>query len=166
MKHLLLLLFLPVTPAALNAQNVMGVGLGVHNHETGTLELTFQSDKGRVHLAYTVGPLRMRGIYREPVLEDGYTETSHGYLTSTVDIGYSRFFTDRFNIELCLSLGSRTHYSNYVNDYGEKYYYDYNGRFTAGGGIYLGFFLTKRLELYAGYSSLRDGGGGIRFNLK
>ncbi len=164
MKYLLLLLLL-ATPATLYAQYAIGFGIGAHNRETGTIELTVQAKKGRVHLAYTAGPLRMRGLYKQPVFDDGYNENSHGNITSTVDIGYSRFFTSRINVEFCLSMGTRTHYSNYVNDYGENYYYYYNGHFAAGGGMYLGFFLTKHLELYAGYSTLRDGGGGIRFSL-
>lgn len=183
MKRFLLLLLLlnpaityaqefPLWLASQLAQDNDGPwGLGVGYYGTGVAEVDFsiRFEEHRFHLGATAG---WSGPYEDRVpnlvINDSRVQVDKtGYFLKTVDIGYSRFLTKRINIKMDLSLGSKMHYTNYSEQgEDERYYYSYihSNRFVAGGGIYVGYCIISFIEVYAGYSSLREAGGGIRFN--
>lgn len=184
MKRFLLLLLL-INPAFTYAQEFplwlaslaaedhgtpWGVGVGYYSAGVGEFEMSFRFAEHRLHLGMTAG---WSGPYEDRVpdlvVNDSRVRVDKtGYFLRTGDIGYSRFLTERISIKMDLSLGSKTHYTNYSEE-GEEgrvhYSYIHSNRFVAGGGIYLGYCITRLIEVYAGYSSLREAGGGIRFNL-
>lgn len=184
MKRLLLLLLL-IIPAVTYAQwyplsiipwgdgdkdTPWGFSLGCHSAGVGEIDAHVRWKEHRFHLGLTAG---WSGPYQDRVTElitnDSRVRIDKtGYSLRTYDIGYSRFLTERINIKMDLSIGSKTHYTNYSEE-GEEgrihYSYVHSNRFVIGGGIYLGYCITRLIEVYAGYSSLREAGGGIRFNL-
>jgi hypothetical protein len=146
-----------------------GFGVGYHSAGVGEIELSLIFNEHRFHLGATIG---WSGPYEEEVphlINDSRVRVDRtGYFVRTGDIGYSRFITERMNIKVDLSLGSKIHYTNYSEEGPEgriHYSYIHSSRFVAGGGIYFGYCFNRIIELYAGYSSLREAGGGIRFNL-
>ena len=151
-------------PAAAFAQDHtgLGIGIGVYDRLAASFEIIFQVNDSRVHLGFSSGPPGTEGIHIEDAPGGDLTDIGHGSVTTTGDIGYSRFLTKRFNMGLTFSIGARNYYTNYINDVGEKGFYFYSKRLTAGGGVHAGFFVSKMLELYIGYSSLRQAGGGLR----
>jgi len=153
-----------------NNDSHKGFSLGVHSAGVAEIDASVRWQEHRLHLGLTVGwssPYEDR--VSELITNDSRVRLDKtGYFLRTGDIGYSRFLTERINIKMDLSIGSKTHFTNYSEE-GEdgRVYYSYihSNRFVIGGGIYFGYCITRLIEVYAGYSSLREAGGGIRFNL-
>jgi len=146
-----------------------GFSVGYHSVAAGEIDVTLRYNEHRFHLGCTLGwssPYEDR--VPNLVTDSRVRVDKTGYYLGTGDIGYSRFLNKRFNIKIDLSLGAKTHYTNYSEEGSDgriHYSYIHSKRFVAGGGIYLGYSITKLIEVYGGYSSLREAGGGIRFNL-
>ena len=167
MKRKLLLLLALFTLLVSNAQSKYGASVSYSSENTVGFDFFLTKGENRFHLGfgYEFGKQKKK-IVSERKSNYGLTKIEDGDYLWLIDLGYSRFITEKLSINPELSFGKLTEFTNYednrFNDGG--YSLINNTESKIGFGVNVGYLVTENFEPFIGFGTLKKMNFGLRYS--
>lgn len=145
----------------------LGVSFSYSTGKALALDLFYGKHNNRFHLGY--GHQfngQKKKVVRERESNYGLTKIEDGDFFWLIDLGYSRIIADKLTIHPEVSIGGKNYFTSYKDDrFSDNGYSLINNSETQIGiGVNFGYFISKNIEPFIGYHTIKKMNFGLRFS--
>ena len=150
-----------------SAQKGFAFDVGIGTSKAPMIAVKYFFDKNAVSLGGSYQVFNDALGPRHDEMLPGSTGIDDGDYFYSLDIGYTRVFSEKFAVAGELSFGKRRYFWDFSNEdfTAGGYHWIHKEKSEFGGGALLFYNINPTLGFFAGYNSLREGTFGVEIRL-